>query len=132
MRCAPAADPPTHAAGPAEDPGAGRPTLAPTAVHALGRDPSSRSGGHSAAEPECATYVCKQEMAAPELQPLALEAKSGAAVLKYLPVTATQVAQVVSAVEAVSHHDQWPARAAALVFVQVAAHAPCVPQRRWI
>ena len=77
-----------------------------------------------------AQSVSKQEMAAPELQPLALEAKSGAAVLKYLPVTATQVAQVVSAVEAVSHHDQWPARAAALVFVQVSAHSPCVPQRR--
>lgn len=59
-----------------------------------------------------------QEMAAPELQPLALEAKSAAAVLKFLPVATQQIPEVLAAVEETSQHEQWPVRAAALVYAQ--------------
>lgn len=58
-------------------------------------------------------------MAAPELQRLALEAKSAAAILKYLPVTSALLPEVVETLKSVSAHPLWPARAAALVFVQV-------------
>lgn len=58
-------------------------------------------------------------MAAPELQPLALEAKSAAAVLKYLPVRTEQIPEVLAALEETSRHEQWPVRAAALVYAQV-------------
>lgn len=65
---------------------------------------------------------CKQEMAAPELQPLALEAKSAAAILKYLPVSTAQIPEVLTAVESISQHEQWPVRAAALIYAQVPPH----------
>ena len=58
-------------------------------------------------------------MAAPELQRLALAAKGAAAILKYLPVTANLLEEVIVTLEALSAHPLWPARAAALVFVQV-------------
>ena len=61
----------------------------------------------------------RQEMAAPELQRLALEAKSAAAILKYLPATVELLPQVVETLTTLSAHPLWPARAAALVFVQV-------------
>lgn len=66
-------------------------------------------------------YSGWQEMAAPELQRLALEAKSAAAILKYLPATAELLPRVVDTLEALSMHQLWPARAAALVFVQASA-----------
>ena len=65
------------------------------------------------------TFFVQQEMAAPELQRLALEAKGAAAILKYLPATAELLPQVVETLAALSAHQLWPARAAALVFVQV-------------
>ena len=58
-------------------------------------------------------------MAAPELQRLAMEAKSAAAILKYLPVTPDLLPEVVETLKTLSAHTAWPARAAALVFVQV-------------
>lgn len=58
-------------------------------------------------------------MAAPELQPLAMEAKSAAAILKYLPVTAELLPPVIETLTSLSSYHLWPARAAALVFVQV-------------
>lgn len=60
-------------------------------------------------------------MAAPELQRLAMEAKNAAAILKYLPVTPELLPHVVETLTALSSHPLWPARAAALVFVQVSA-----------
>ena len=58
-------------------------------------------------------------MAAPELQPLALEAKSDAAILKYLPLPAEQVGGVVDTLSQAAAAELWPTRAAALAFSQV-------------
>ena len=58
-------------------------------------------------------------MAAPELQPLALEAKSDAAILKYLPLPAQQVGGVVDTLSQAAAAELWPTRAAALAFSQV-------------
>jgi len=76
-----------------------------------------------------------QEMAAPELQPLALEAKSDAAILKYLPLPAELVGGVVDTLAQAAAAELWPTRAAALAFSQArfAAHScqcvvpPCPP-----
>ena len=61
-----------------------------------------------------------QELPQPELQPLAMEAKSAAVLLKYLPLPAAVLPRALATLSDGVRAELWPARAAALVFVQVA------------
>eukprot|EP00873_Tetraselmis_striata_P045158 jgi/Tetstr1/465422/TSEL_010106.t1 len=62
--------------------------------------------------------LCVQEMPDPELQPLAMEAKTAFALLKYLPLRAAQLPALLGELTAAKEKEPWHARAAALVFVQ--------------
>ena len=59
-----------------------------------------------------------QEMPDPDLQPLAMEAKTAFALLKYLPVKRDLIPHVVDILCKTRASDPWHARAAALVFMQ--------------
>ena len=60
-----------------------------------------------------------QEIAAPELNSLAMEAKSMLSYLKYLPIPPEDVGTVIQILVDASKEEQWWCRAAALVFLQV-------------
>ncbi len=59
-----------------------------------------------------------QEIPQPELQPLALEAKAAAALLKYVPLPARLLPGAIGHLAAGAGAELWAARAAALVFAQ--------------
>ena len=59
-----------------------------------------------------------QEMPDPDLQPLAMEAKTAFALLKYLPVKRDLIPRVIDILCKTRTSDPWHARAAALVFMQ--------------
>lgn len=61
-----------------------------------------------------------QELASPNLQQLALEAKSAAALLKYLPLPVAELPGVVACVSSFKDAEAWFSRGAALVYAQVA------------
>lgn len=63
--------------------------------------------------------AAEQEIAQPELQPMALEAKAAAALLKYVPLPADLLSAAVAHLATGAAADLWAARAAALVFAQV-------------
>lgn len=59
-----------------------------------------------------------QELAGPQLQPLAMEAQTSYVLVKYLPLRQDQVSSVISSVVNCSAVDLWSTRAAGLVFLQ--------------
>ena len=63
--------------------------------------------------------AAEQEIAQPELQPMALEAKAAAALLKYVPLPADLLPAAIAQLATGATADLWAARAAALVFAQV-------------
>ena len=60
-----------------------------------------------------------QEMASPELQSLALEAKKAAALVKYMPLPGDQLPNVARILGAAPSMQPWMARGSALAFMQV-------------
>eukprot|EP00803_Ostreobium_quekettii_P004846 evm.model.scf_728EXC.12 EVM.evm.TU.scf_728EXC.12 scf_728EXC:63610-64956(-) len=71
-----------------------------------------------------------QELTTPSLKPLQLEASTAFALLKYLPVSVRHVQDVVDSILESPKMDQWSARAAGLVYLQVTVGAGSHPQRR--
>ena len=63
--------------------------------------------------------VCWQELTAPEVQPLALEAKTAAALVKYVHWPARLLPQLADLVGSAPSLEPWMARGAALAFAQV-------------
>ena len=60
-----------------------------------------------------------QELTAPEVQPLALEAKTAAALVKYVPWPGRLLPQLTNLSASAPGMEPWMARGAALAFAQV-------------
>ena len=65
------------------------------------------------------TSLSLQEMASPELQSLALEAKKAAALVKYMPLPAQQLPEIARTLARAPQLEPWMARGSALAFTQV-------------
>lgn len=97
-------------------------------VYALASCLAAKAAGHTSISctpsPPCYTSNHRhdralQEIAQPELQPMALEAKAAAALLKYVPLPCDLLPSAIAKLAAGAAADLWAARAASLVFAQV-------------
>ena len=67
-----------------------------------------------------------QEMASPELQSMALEAKKAAALVKYMPLPEEQLPEVARILGSAPSLQPWMARGSALAFMQVRGRLVCI------
>ena len=76
---------------------------------------------HAAKAAVCAddNKGCVQELASPELQSLAMEAKKAAALIKYMPLPAQQLPAVARIQARAPQLEPWMARGCALTYTQV-------------